>query len=57
MGMVDHTQYDTTSILRFITIRFELPELHGIVVRDQAIAKNGEPPLGDLTGALELGGQ
>jgi phospholipase C len=56
-GFVDHTPYDTTSILRFITNRFELPELHGIVVRDQAVAKNGEPPLGDLTGALELGGQ
>ncbi|MGN6549012.1 MAG: acid phosphatase [Pararhizobium sp.] len=53
-GHVDHTPYDTTSILRFITERFELPELHGIVVRDKAVAANGEPPLGDLTGALEL---
>jgi acid phosphatase len=53
-GYVDHTPYDTTSILRFITERFELPELHGIVVRDRAVAANGEKPLGDLTGALEL---
>ena len=56
-GFVDHTPYDTTSILRFINERFELPELHGIVVRDQAIADNGEPPLGDLTGALDFGSQ
>ncbi|MBN9065406.1 MAG: acid phosphatase, partial [Rhizobiales bacterium] len=53
-GYVDHTSYDTTSILRFITERFELPELHGIVVRDKVVAAHGEPPLGDLTGALDL---
>ena len=53
-GFVDHSPYDTTSILRFITNRFELPVLHGIVVRDQAVAANGEPPLGDLTNALNL---
>jgi acid phosphatase len=54
MGTVDHTRYDTTSILRFITTRFELPVLHGIDVRDKAVAAAGEPPLGDLTGALDL---
>jgi phospholipase C len=54
-GFVDHTPYDTTSILRFITERFELPTLHGIIVRDRAVAANGEPPLGDLTGALDFG--
>ncbi|HEX5325298.1 MAG TPA: acid phosphatase [Acetobacteraceae bacterium] len=54
-GFVDHTPYDTTSILRFITNRFELPTLHGIVVRDAAIRAHNEPPLGDLTNALELG--
>ncbi|TIU91930.1 MAG: acid phosphatase, partial [Mesorhizobium sp.] len=53
-GYVDHTPYDTTSILRFITERFELPVLHGIVVRDKAVAAHGEPPLGDLTGGLDL---
>lgn len=55
MGVVDHTSYDTTSILRFITDRFELPVLHGISVRDKAVAEAGEPPLGNLTGALDLG--
>jgi phospholipase C len=54
-GFVDHSPYDTTSVLRFITERFELPTLRGIVVRDRAVAAHGEPPLGDLTGALELG--
>ena len=29
-GFVDHTQYDTTSILRFITRRFDLPVLPGL---------------------------
>ena len=29
-GYVDHTQYDTTSILRFITKRFALPILPGL---------------------------
>ena len=53
-GFVDHTPYDTTSILRFVTERFDLPSLRGIVVRDRAVAANGEPPLGDLTGALNL---
>ena len=53
-GYVDQTPYDTTSILRFITERFELPVLHGIVVRDRAVAAHGEPPLGDLTGGLDL---
>ncbi len=51
-GFVDHTPYDTTSILRFITRRFDLPTLAGIKQRDDAIAAHGEPPLGDLTNAL-----
>ena len=54
-GYVDHTPYDTTSILRFITERWELPTLRGIEVRDRAITAAGEPPLGDLTGALDFG--
>ncbi|WEK51569.1 MAG: acid phosphatase [Candidatus Kaistia colombiensis] len=53
-GLVDHTPMDTTSILRFITRRFELPTLRGIIVRDNAIAANNEPPLGDLTSSLDL---
>ncbi|WP_076865651.1 acid phosphatase [Bradyrhizobium mercantei] len=56
-GYVDHTPMDTTSILRFITRRFALPTLHGITVRDAAIAAHGQKPLGDLTSALVLKGQ
>jgi len=53
-GFVDHAPMDTTSILRFITRRFELPTLRGITVRDQAIASFNQAPLGDLTSALDL---
>jgi phospholipase C len=53
-GYVDHTQYDTLSILRFITRKFELPSLRGIVERDVALRRNGEAPMGDLTAALNL---
>ena len=53
-GFVDHTQYDTTSILRFITRRYELPVLKGIVERDAALRAHGEPPMGDLTAALQF---
>jgi acid phosphatase len=51
-GVVDHTQYDTTSILRFITNRWHLPALPGITERDIALAAHHQPELGDLTGAL-----
>jgi phospholipase C len=54
-GFVDHSFYDTTSILRFITRRFELPVLDGIRNRDEALKKNGSPAAGDLTAALDLG--
>jgi phospholipase C len=53
-GFVDHTEYDTTSILRFITRRFELPALPGLTARDAALKANGQSPLGGLTAALEL---
>jgi acid phosphatase len=53
-GFVDHTQYDTTSILRLITKRFSLPQLPGLVSRDSALTSNGGQPMGDLTNALEL---
>ena len=43
-GFVDHTSYDTTSIIKFITLRFGLAPLPG--VRANA---------GDLTNALEIG--
>jgi acid phosphatase len=51
---VDHTLYDTTSILRFITERFDLPVLPGIAARDAAMKARGEKPMGDLTHALDL---
>jgi len=53
-GTVDHTQYDTESILRFITRRFDLDVLPGITRRDQGLAAHGAPPMGDLTNALDL---
>jgi phospholipase C len=53
-GFVDHTQYDTTSILRLITRRFDLPLLGGLSDRDEALKANGKPPMGDLTNALKL---
>jgi phospholipase C len=53
-GFVDHTPYDTASILRLITARFELPTLAGLSARDKAIAAAHGRPLGDLTAALSL---
>lgn len=53
-GYVDHTQYDTTSILRLITHRFGLPMLPGLASRDRALMANGSKPMGDLTGSLDL---
>jgi acid phosphatase len=54
---VDHTQYDTTSILRFITRRFGLPKLPGLTQRDAALIANHSKPLGDVTGALNVSGR
>jgi len=51
-GFVDHTPYDTTSILRLITRRFGLPLLPGIQHRDQTMKENGQVQLGDLSDAL-----
>ena len=53
-GVVDHAQYDTTSILRFITARWKLQVLPGIKERDDALMAKHEPKMGDLTGALLL---
>ena len=55
-GYVDKTQYDTASTLRFITHRWSLPPLQGLVDRDAALMKNGAKPMGDLTGALDFSG-
>ena len=54
-GTVDHTQYDTASIQRLITRRFDLAVLPGVTLRDQSLAAHGAPPMGDLTNALDLG--
>src|ERR1700678_3422933 len=51
---VDHTPYDTGSIMRLMIRRFGLATLPGIVRRDRALAEHGEPPMGDLTNALDL---
>lgn len=53
-GTVDHTQYDTESILRLITRRFALDVLPGISMRDKGLAAHGAAPMGDLTNALAL---
>jgi acid phosphatase len=53
-GFVDHTLYDTGSILLLITRRFALPTLPGLTARNAALTANGSPPLGDLTNALDL---
>jgi phospholipase C len=43
-GYIDHTMYDTTSILKFITLRFGLEPLPGV-----------RPNAGDLTAAFDFG--
>jgi acid phosphatase len=53
-GTVDHTQYDTASILRLITRRFGLTRLSGLAQRDQALQAQGGQAMGDLTNALQL---
>ncbi|MDE1183753.1 acid phosphatase [Paraburkholderia sp.] len=53
-GYVDHTQYDTTSILQLISRRFDLPALAGVEARNAALVKNGGKPMGDLTAALNV---
>jgi acid phosphatase len=54
-GTVDHTQYDTASVLRLITRRYGLDTLPGLAQRDAALVRNGAPAMGDLTNALNLG--
>ena len=52
MGTVDHTQYDTGSILRLLDKRFGLTPLPGTLARDSALTANGASKMGDLTNAL-----
>jgi acid phosphatase len=53
-GTVDHTAYDTASILRLITRRFGLDTLPGLTTRDAALKASGGQAMGDLTNALNL---
>ncbi|PZP33958.1 MAG: acid phosphatase [Roseateles depolymerans] len=53
-GTVDHTPYDTGSVLRLITRRFGLDVLPGLARRDAALKAAGSAPMGDLTNALNL---
>ncbi len=53
-GYVDHTQYDTASILRFITRVYGLDTLPGLTQRDAALVRNGGVKMGDLTASLDL---
>jgi acid phosphatase len=54
-GEVDHTIYDTGSIARFITRRWGLEKLPGLIERERAMMEAGGPPPGDLTNALRFG--
>ncbi|NWB49825.1 acid phosphatase [Pseudomonas gingeri] len=53
-GTVDHTVYDTASILRLITRVFQLEKLDGLKQRDDAMTARGQKPMGDLTNALRF---
>ena len=53
-GHVDHTIYDTASVLRLITRVFDLETLDGLRDRDSAMTARGQSPMGDLTNALQF---
>ncbi|MFK9006076.1 acid phosphatase [Pseudomonas pergaminensis] len=53
-GTVDHTVYDTASILRLITRVFKLETLDGLKQRDDAMIARGQKPMGDLSNALQF---
>ncbi|TDV48185.1 acid phosphatase [Pseudomonas graminis] len=53
-GTVDHTVYDTASILRLITRVHGLEKLDGLTERDNAMAARSQTPMGDLTNALQF---
>ncbi|MBH3369534.1 acid phosphatase [Pseudomonas carnis] len=53
-GTVDHTVYDTASILRLITRVFQLETLDGLKQRDDAMIARGQKPMGDLSNALQF---
>ena len=57
-GYVDHTQYDQSSIMRFVQRHWNLQKLPGEVLRDTAVAANNTTAsmktIGDLTNALSV---
>jgi len=53
-GTVDHTVYDTASILRLITRVYGLEMLDGLKERDEEMIARGQKPMGDLTNALQF---
>ena len=53
-GTVDHTQYDTGSVMRLITRVFDLGMLCGLAKRDLALMQAGGKPMGDQTNALHF---
>jgi acid phosphatase len=53
-GTVDHTIYDTGSILRLITRVFGLETLDGLKQRDDAMRARGQQAMGDMTNALQF---
>jgi acid phosphatase len=53
-GHVEHTVYDTGSILRFITRRFGLEKLPGLQLREQEMTRREGFAPGDLTEALAI---
>ncbi len=55
-GTVDHTVYDTASILRLVTRVFGIEKLDGLQQRDDAMIARGQLPMGDLSNALVFPG-
>lgn len=53
-GTVDHTVYDTASILRLITRVHQLEVLDGLKQRDDAMKARGQTPMGDLSNTLKF---
>jgi len=53
-GTVDHTVYDTASVLRLVTRVHGLEKLDGLKERDDAMIARGQAPMGDLTNALRF---
>ena len=53
-GHVEHTVYDTGSIARFLTRRFDLEKLQGLTIREQEMRHNAGFAPGDLTELLAV---